>query len=182
MARCNPARGRPGVRGPRLLLRPRGPPPQARGDRPSRRDPGARAGCVRPGVRQRRARCLQSPHRCGWVPRGAPHPAGSMAFHRASVRRLAQPAHTGRRASRSAFRLRQRGCCLSSRLRAAYAACRRAWWASGREPPVVSRSVRAWERPKRRKIAPAGLRSLSCCFMPVTTTRSVSSYMWKPSS
>lgn len=102
--------------------------------------------------------------------------------HRASVLRLAQPAHTGRRASRSAFRLRRRGCCLSSRSRAAYAACRRAWWASGREPPIVSRSVRAWERPKRRKIAPAGLRSLSCCFMPVTTTGSVPSYMWRPSS
>ncbi|CAL9331955.1 hypothetical protein SUDANB15_00085 [Streptomyces sp. enrichment culture] len=84
---------------------------------------------------------LQSSHRCGWGSRGAPHPAGSMAFHRSSVNRVPQPAHTGRLASRSAL------CCAAmrrsfswcSRWRAAYSACWRASWASRRGLPIASR-------------------------------------------
>lgn len=65
---------------------------------------------------------------------GEPHQAGSMAFHRSSVNRVPQPAHTGRPASRSASccAAMRRSSSLRSRWRVAYSACLRASWASRR--------------------------------------------------
>lgn len=88
----------------------------------------------------------------------APHPAASTVCHRSSVNFVPQSAHTGRRASRSAFRrsAARHSCSLYSRSRASRSALARAVAASRRALPIAST---AWPRSNPAPSSPSTARA-----------------------